>query len=55
MQAKLASYGFFQMRKSKKILSKSKLSGYNYLLWPYHHEQNLSNGFHLDGYIQDFT
>ena len=46
---------FFQMRKSKKILSKSKLWAYNYLLWPYHHNKKLSNGFHLNGYIQDFT
>lgn len=42
---------FFQMRKSKKILSKSKLWAYNYLLWPYHHNKKLSNGFHLNGYI----
>ena len=42
---------FFQMRKSKKILSKSKLWGYNYLLLPYHHKKELSNGFHLNGYI----
>ena len=42
---------FFQMRKSKKILSKSKLWAYNYLLLPYHHKKELSNGFHLNGYI----